>query len=163
MMRRIKTLFAGGVLALALFGAAIAGPSEDASAAYQRGDYETALRLWRSAAGGGDAAAQDGLGLLYLTGNGVPQDYEQALMWLHKGAEQGNVDAQVGLAECYNTGLGVPQNYVLAYMWANLAASRAANSEARTQAFNDRDTAAAIMTPAQIAAAQKMAREWKPK
>ncbi len=36
--QRIKTLFAGGVLALALFGFAAAGPLEDGVAAHQKGD-----------------------------------------------------------------------------------------------------------------------------
>jgi hypothetical protein len=39
MKPQITTLFASGVLALALFGAAVAGPFEDGRAAYQRGDY----------------------------------------------------------------------------------------------------------------------------
>jgi hypothetical protein len=39
--QRITTFVASGVLALALFGEAMAGPLEDGEAAYQRGDYET--------------------------------------------------------------------------------------------------------------------------
>ena len=63
MKQRINGLFAGVVLALVLFGAAAAGPLEDATAAYQRGDYATALRLLRSLADHGDAIAQANLGL----------------------------------------------------------------------------------------------------
>jgi hypothetical protein len=37
--QRIKTLLAGGVLALALFGAAMEGPLEDGMAAAERGDH----------------------------------------------------------------------------------------------------------------------------
>ncbi len=36
-------------------------------------------------------------------------------------------------------------------------------AEERDQAVKDRDLAASKMTPAQIAEAQRLAREWKPK
>ena len=42
-------------------------------------------------------------------------------------------------------------------MWANLAASRGGEDTVRK-----RDAIAIIMTPHQIAEAQKLAREWKP-
>jgi hypothetical protein len=49
-------------------------------------------------------------------------------------------------------------------MWVNLAASRFAVSQVgRERAIKSRDLVAAKMTPAQIAEAQKLAREWKPK
>jgi len=50
-------------------------------------------------------------------------------------------------------------------MWFNLAASRfdASEKKNRDKSVKDRDTVAAKMTPAQIAEAQKLAREWKPK
>jgi hypothetical protein len=42
----IKVFFAGGILALALFGVATpAGPLEDGQSAYQKGDYPTACRF----------------------------------------------------------------------------------------------------------------------
>ena len=60
---------------------ASAGPLEDGQAAYDRGDYATALRLWRPLAEQGDAKAQFRLGEMYQTGHGVPQDYVRAYMW----------------------------------------------------------------------------------
>ena len=62
----------------------------------------------------------------------------------------------------YFKGQGVPQDYVQAHMWMNLAASRARGSDQKTYA-DARDALARIMTPAQIAEAQRRAREWKPK
>ena len=41
----LKRILAGVVLSLMLTGAAAAGPFEDGLAAYNRGDYATALRL----------------------------------------------------------------------------------------------------------------------
>jgi uncharacterized protein len=58
----------------------------------------------------------------------------------------------------YIAGHGVPQDYVRAYMWLNLAAVRGDAKIAKL-----RDLTRALMTPAQIAEAQKLAREWKPK
>ncbi len=54
----LKRILAGVVLSLMLTGAAAAGPYEEGVAAYQRGDYATALRLWRPLAEQGDARAQ---------------------------------------------------------------------------------------------------------
>jgi uncharacterized protein len=56
----------------------------------------------------------------------------------------------------YGTGHGVPQDYVIAHMWFNLAAASGDKEAAEV-----RDMLAAKMTPAQVAEAQKLAREWK--
>ena len=58
----------------------------------------------------------------------------------------------------YSRGEGVPQDYVQAHMLFNLAASAGLPS-----GLKNRDTVAKKMTPAQVAEAQKLAREWKPK
>jgi uncharacterized protein len=47
-------------------------------------------------------------------------------------------------------------------MWLNLAASRLSGSEAK-KAAHIRDRVASKMTPEQIAEAQRLAGEWKPK
>ena len=91
----------------------------------------------------------------YDNGRGVPQDDAEALKWYRKAAEQGYALAQTNLGFMYDHGRGVPQDYVLAHMWFNLAVAAAGNSAMA------RDIAAK-MTPAQIAEAQKLAREWKP-
>ena len=61
----LKRIFAGVVIAVMLTGGAAAGPFEDSAAAYQRGDYTTALQLLRPLAEQGDADAQYNLGVLY--------------------------------------------------------------------------------------------------
>jgi len=58
----------------------------------------------------------------------------------------------------YVDGYGVPQDYIQAHMWFNLAG---ANGVAF--AVQQRDMVARKMTPGQIAEAQRLAREWKPK
>ena len=96
MKQQITTLFAGGVLALALFGAAMAGPLEDGQAAVRNGDYATAMQYFRVLADQGNAVGQNNLGFMYDQGLGVgvPQDYAQAVVWYRKAADQGDAAAQ---------------------------------------------------------------------
>jgi uncharacterized protein len=160
--RRITTLVASGVLALTLFGVAAAGPLEDGRAAYLRPDYASAMRLLRPLAEQGNAVAQLTLGQMYDFGEGVPQDYEQAVAWYRKAADQGNGGAQLLLGQMYESGEGVAQDFVRAHMWFNLAASGSSDSPAQHRsAVEDRFRVEARMTPAQIAEAQRLAREWK--
>ena len=58
----------------------------------------------------------------------------------------------------YVKGQGVPQDYVEAHKWFNRAAAAG-----DTDGKKGRDAIATVMTPAQIAEAQKLAREWRPK
>jgi TPR repeat protein len=69
------------------------------------------------------------------------------------------------LGVSYHRGEGVPQDYVQAHMWSNLAASlfSATEAEKRDKAVKFRNLAVSKMTPDQIAEAQRLAREWKPK
>jgi hypothetical protein len=69
-------------------GAAIAGPLEDARTAYKRGDFATALQIWRPRATQGVAFAQVNVGIMYYSGQGVPQDYVQAHMWVDLSASR---------------------------------------------------------------------------
>ncbi len=57
------------------------GGWDEGAAAYQRGDYATALREWRPLAEQGNADAQFFLGVMYYKGRGVPQDYVEAIIW----------------------------------------------------------------------------------
>ena len=143
---------------LSLTTPAAAGQLEDGFAAYERGDYESAIRLWRALqAEQGHASAQYNLGFMYNHGKGVPQDYAEAMKWYRLAAEQGDADAQYIVGVMYHNGEGVPQDYIVAHMWWNLAANQG-NELAR----QNREKLAANMTPAQIAEAQRLAREWKP-
>jgi TPR repeat protein len=126
--------------------------------AYNRGDYATALREWRPLAEQGNAAVQFNLGTLYYNGQGVPQDYVQARQWYEKAAAQGDANAQFNLGVLYYEGQGVLHDDVQAHMWACLAAANG-----HKKAVDLRDRLARKMTPAQIALAQQLAREWKPK
>jgi uncharacterized protein len=152
--------FAGSVAAETLEDAfaAVGGPYEKALAASKKGDYATAARLLRPLAEQADPRAQIILGRMYRDGRGVTQDYEEAMSLLRDPAERGWPDAQTGLGLMYAKGEGVPQDYVVAHMWLNLAAAEGDKTAAQV-----RNWLAARMTLAQVAEAQKLAREWKPK
>ncbi len=165
-----KVILAGLALIVALcagFILGLAAPAwtgwDGAVAAYQRGDYATALRELLSRTKQGNADAQFSRGVMYDIGQGVPQDYAKDLRWYRKAAKQGDADAQSVLGFMYGEGQGLPQSYVLSHMWLNIAASRFPLGEHRDIAVNNRDIVAKRMTPAQIAVAEKLAREWKPK
>ena len=89
--------------------------------AYERGDYETALKEWRPLAERGNEAAQANLGFMYAKGQGVPQDDQEAVRWSRLAAEQGDAVAQCNLGVMYNKGQGVPQDYTEAVKWYRLA------------------------------------------
>ena len=126
-------------------------------------DYADAVKWYRKAADQGDASAQVNLGVMYSNGRGVTQDYAEAVKWYRKAADQGDARAQYNLGLMYDNGQGVTQDYVQAHKWYNLAAAKfpASETEDRDKAVKNRDIVAAKMTPAQIAEAQKLAREWK--
>ena len=184
----VAVLVAIGLCASATF--CWAGRAEGVLA-LQRGDYATALREFRLLAEQGDTIALSLLGYMYHTGQGVPQDNAQAAQWYRRAADQGDAGAQMilghmytqgwgvpqddtvalkwfrlsadqgshnglgALGSMYFMGRGVPQDYVLAHMYFNLSAARGGSAERR-------DSVLQLMTPTQIAEAQKMAREWKP-
>ena len=98
--------------------------------------------------------AQYNLGLMYETGQGVPQDFKTAVQCYRPAAEQGYAPAQFNLGAMYALGNGVIQDNVYAYMWGNIAATNGNKRGAKL-----RDFVAKEMTPSQLETAQKLARE----
>ena len=123
-------------------------------------DYPQALRWYRAAADQNNAGAQFNLGVMYQQGWGVPQDDAEAVKWWRKSADQGDPSSQYNLGLMYSYGRGLPQDFIYAHMWLNLAA---VHHLARDNAVRSRDAISAKMTRGQIAEAQRLAREWKPK
>ena len=121
-------------------------------------DDVQARQWYAKAAAQGLAKAQFNLGTLYFNGEGVAKDYQQALRWFRLAADQGEALAQTKIAIMYDEGQGVPQDIVQAYKWYSLGATNGDKPAPQL-----RDALAKQMTPAQIAEAQKLAREWKPK
>jgi TPR repeat protein len=231
------------LLLVAIIGAAVAGPLEDAGAAESRGDYATAIPIYRSLAEKGNVSAQVRLGFFYESGAGglkrdwvesaqwfskaadggdesavfvlsylgrhwryregasappiiyelvakeaksgfaVAQfslgvmyypigdpsfdatkgDLSRALVWYRRAAEQGNVDAEIALGLAHSQGIGVVQDYIETDKWFNIAASRARSADELLDIVTRHNKLAHMMTSSQVAEAQKLAREWKPK
>ena len=89
-------------------------------------------------------------------------DYKTAFEEFKRLAQQGYAGAQTNLGLMYAKGQGVPEDYVQAHMWINIVASRS-TAEKHKEYSKVRDLLAKVMTPSQIAEAQELAREWKPK
>ncbi len=102
----------------------LAGPFEDATAAYNRGDYATALRIRLELADQGDPAAQVVLGLMYARGHGVPEDDAQAVEWYRKAAGQNFAWGQTNLGFMYASGRGVVKDEAEAVKWYLKAAEQ---------------------------------------
>ena len=78
----------------------------------------------KESAAAGDATAQVQLGVIYLTGDGVPKDDVEAVKWLRKAAEQDSPLAERYLGEMYYKGRGVTADNEEAAKWLRLAAEQ---------------------------------------
>ncbi len=70
-------------------------------------------------------------------------------------ADCGNASAQFELGLRYSTGHGAPLDYIVAHKWFNLAAMQGVN-----EARDHRADLARDMSAAEVARAQRLAREW---
>ena len=120
-------------------------------------DYAEAVKWCRKAAEQGDADAQSALGAMYYKGQGVVQDNTEALKWFRRAAEQGLAQAQYYLGVMYHDGKGVDKNYIASYMWFSLVAAHGDVESQRQISILER-----MMTPSQIAEAQRLVAAWKP-
>src|SRR5687768_10024349 len=82
--------------------------------AYDRANYQTALKVWMEGAMSGDAEAQNNVGEIYSKGLGTAPDYGMAFQWFKKAADQGYGRAKINLGYLYEQGLGVPQDQAMA-------------------------------------------------
>ena len=150
MLRRIAI---GIALSFLVTSNAMAKDFQKGLAAYDRGDYASALREWQPLVAEGNAKAQHHLGFMYFFGEGVPQSYSAAMKWWHRAAKQGYAKAQFSIGATHALGYGVPRNYVLAYKWVSVSAAKGDSN-----AIGLRNFLAQHMTPAQITKAQKLVR-----
>ena len=132
--------------------------------AHQRGDFASAVRNLRPFAENGDVSAAFLLGGLYYEGRGVAANPREAVRLWHQAANKGDTGSQYSLGLAYAGGRGVPQDFVQAHMWFNLAAAGTEGvDQGMTQKVRDlREGIAKSMTLAQVAEAQRLAREWRP-
>ena len=78
--------------------------------------------IWLKKAANKLPIAENALGNLYSTGDGVEQSYKTALYWYKKAANEGFAQSQFNLGVYYSEGRGVSQDYNLAVYWYQKAA-----------------------------------------
>ena len=117
-----------------------------------------AIAAIRQLAEQGDAGAQNNLGNMYDSGEGVAENDAEAVKWYRLAADQGEAAAQYNLAGMYYRGEGVPESKVDAYFWWNLAAA-----QGDANAKINKGIVEKTMTREQIAEAQRRSAAWKPK
>jgi hypothetical protein len=120
--------------------------------AYVRGEFPKAVH----------PVAEWLMGNIYFFGQGIPKDYGKARAMFESAADQGYFAAFAPTAQMYQQGLGVPADPSKSYYWYNIAAGQLPDSAERTDLMKRRETVAALLTPAQVEAAQKRANTFKP-
>ena len=121
-------------------------------------DYQEAAKWFSRAAEQGIVRAQVNLGFMYVNGQGVAKDDQEAVRLFRLAAEQGDAMAQSNLGLMYYKGQGVQKDSIQAYMWVSLAVEQRLEQAKEWVEVLEKE-----MTPAQIAEAQRLAREWKAK
>jgi len=145
-------------LLLLLAAAPVAADSDAASAAYEAGDYASAMREWMAEADRGSAVAQFNIGLLHDQGYGVEVDREKAAEWYLLAADGGLPRAQFRIAERYENGDGIDKSWIKAIQWFTLAASQRVEG-----ARKRRKKLAKQISAHDLSLADMHAREWKRK
>ena len=105
-MMKLKTALLTILLATNLIGISYAD-YQNGKNSFNKGDYKTAIKEFKSSANQGNAAAQNFLGIAYENGLGALVDYKEAATWYRKSADQGNAAAQNNLGALYIDGMGV--------------------------------------------------------
>ena len=143
--------------------------SKDGWDAFERGDYQTALSIWKSLSERGDKGMAVLVGTIYDFGQGVPQDDAEALKWYLQAAEAGNGNGQYRAASIYARSRQVPPDYVQAYKWLTLAmkslpqqVSAKADELSSLQAELLRSEVAGLMSTSDIGVAESQAKNFKP-
>ena len=133
-MRKLACLLIA-TLTLGTLGAH-AGDLEDGIAAFEKHDFNTAVRLIEPLAEQGNIEAEYFMGTFYMYGHGVPMDPPQATVWFRRAyghwetqARAGNAQAMVEIATMLTSGLGVTRDDKAAADWLRKAGDLG-NSEA---------------------------------
>jgi uncharacterized protein len=93
-------------------------------AAYLNGNYKAAFGEFEPLAEQGNVAAQNYLGHMYGSGQGVRQNYVEAWKWYRRAAKKGDSGGQLHLGNMYLKGRGVLVDYPEAMKWYRLAAKQ---------------------------------------
>ena len=163
MTRRTAALLPALCLAMTVAGASpVHAGFDEGMAYYQKGDYFRALSELKPEAEAGNALAQVQVAGIYHYGLVSAANYAEALKWYRKAADQGNADAMLGLGVMYNLGQGVEKDPIQSFKWLTLAANRLPQGPDRNRIMSALDTMKEQMSDADLARAQKLAKDWVP-
>jgi hypothetical protein len=95
---------------------------------------------------------------LYAGGSGVKRDQNQAALWMSASATQGFAPAMADLGGRYAAANGVARDGKLAYFWLTVAFLHGDRSLEKLRAAE-----AANLSPAEVAAQDRAAQNWKPR
>ena len=121
---RIMAIALAMCLTMGFANPAISGDWEDAEAAFNSGDYDTALRLLTSLSEQGYEKAQHNLAWMYLEGLGTAKNEATAFEWYMASAKQGYAPAQLAIGNLFENGVGVPEDDAKAAEWYGYAADQ---------------------------------------
>lgn len=129
----------------------------DGLTAMKASRFEEARQIFLPLAQGGNADAEELIGVMYAMGLGVDRDDERAFEWYLRASLKGHPGAQSGIGWYYEVGRGIPApDLVRAYTWYVLSAIG-----------GDPDAAISMnevvkkMTPEQIAKADILISDYK--
>jgi len=132
--------------------------------AFRKRQYREAADEFRRLAEGGDAAAQNNLGIMFEIGLGTTTSDTEAEHWYRKAAEQGLADAQYNLATLLAVDVGRrkivsgehdEESLVEGHKWVLFAAAQDhPNAKRGVKRMRKR------MTPDQVSKAEKMVADW---
>jgi hypothetical protein len=121
-------------------------------------DLKEAAYWYQRAADKNHPEAQYNLGRLYAGGSGVKRDQNQAALWMSASATQGFAPAMADLGGRYAAANGVARDGKLAYFWLTVAFLHGDRSLEKLRAAE-----AANLSPAEVAAQDRAAQNWKPR
>lgn len=129
----------------------------DGLTAMKASRFEEAREIFLPLAQGGNADAEELIGVMYAMGLGVERDDERAFDWYLRASLKGHPGAQSGIGWYYEVGRGIPApDLPRAYAWYTLSAIG-----------GDPDAAISMnevvkkMTPEQIAKAELLIDDYK--
>jgi TPR repeat protein len=132
----MRTLSKYSAITVFLFAPALAGADlQKGLAAYDVGDYETAMAECLPLAEAGDPGGQFCVGRMYANGFGAPMDDAQAIKWYSLAAASGHAEAQFNLGVMYANGWGVEMNDEEAAKYYRQAAEQGVPCAARSLAY----------------------------
>ena len=112
-MKKLFLLLFSVMLSFSSYGDSKSSTQKAVSDAYERGDYELAIKLTLPSAKAGDKDSQTYLYTLYLMSGTAAEGCK----WIKKAAEQDVILAYSLVGDCYLKGWGVLQDYKKAFYW----------------------------------------------